>query len=83
MDLFLLLGITGMSMILVAFFLIQTHRVTADSLMFDLFNAFGSSLLVIYGISGRAWPFVILNAVFALYSFWDIAMHDLGKQRTK
>ena len=83
MDLFLLLGIGGMSMILVGFFLIQTHRVTADSLTFDLLNAVGSSLLVIYGISGRTWPFVILNAVLALYSFWDIARHDLNYRKNK
>jgi hypothetical protein len=78
-DFFMALGIVGMLMILAGFILIQTHRTSPDTLLYDALNFIGSSFLVIYGYVGRAWPFVILNAVFALYSLKDILFDDLGR----
>lgn len=77
MDLFLALGIIGMSMILIGFLLINMHKLTADSLLYDVLNFVGSTLLVISAIPPRAWPFIILNSVFALYSLKDILFSDL------
>lgn len=76
-DFFMVLGIVGMLMILAGFILIQTHRSTPDTLLYDGLNFVGSTFLVIYGYVGHAWPFVILNAVFALYSLKDILFDDL------
>ncbi len=71
-DLFLILGIIGMAIILIAFVLGQMHRLKQDDLLYDAMNAVGSSLLVAYAVNGRAWPFLILNAVWAVYSFKDV-----------
>ncbi len=79
-DPFLLIGIAGMLMILIGFLLINMHKLTADSTWYDVLNFAGSGLLVISALATRAWPFVILNAVFALYSLRDLLVVDL--QRT-
>ncbi len=52
-----------MTLILVGFFLIQSHKLSQDDLSYDILNCIGSVLLIIYGIAGKAWPFVILNDV--------------------
>ena len=68
----LLLGILGMILILIGFFGVQTHKMNQDALSYDILNFLGSALLVYYGVIGHAWPFVILNSVWALYSLKDI-----------
>lgn len=80
-DVYFLIGIMGMLCILAGFLLIQTHKLTADSLLYDTLNFLGSGMLVMYGISGKAWPFVILNGVFAAYSLWDV-LRDLHGRHT-
>lgn len=72
MDLFLGLGILGMAAILIAFLMEQRHKWSGDDLIYDFTNFVGSFLLVVYGLSGRAWPFVILNTIWALYSLKDV-----------
>ncbi len=74
-----LAGILGMCCILVGFFLVQSHRLSQDSLKYDLLNFMGSALLIWYGVTGKAWPFVILNSIWALYSLKDIVFSDLKK----
>ncbi len=69
-----------MLLILIGFFLIQSHTISQDDFSYDILNFIGSVLLIIYGIAGKAWPFVILNSVWALYSLKDIAQ-DLLKKR--
>lgn len=82
-DIYFLMGIVGMLCILAGFHLIQTHKLTADSLLYDVLNFVGSGLLVIYGIAGSSWPFVILNGVFALYSLYDIVKDLQGTHASK
>lgn len=79
-DIAFLIGFSGMLLILAGFLLLQRHYITADSLSYDLFNALGSMMLVGYGISARAWPFVLLNGVFGIYSLWDVFLVDLRKK---
>lgn len=81
-DLPLIAGIAGMLMILLGFFGVQTHRLSQDALRYDVLNAAGSLLLVYYGVVGHAWPFVILNSVWALYSLKDIVV-DLRKKKRR
>ena len=78
-DPFFITGIIGMILILLAFFMVQSHRWSQDDLIYDFVNFLGSLLLVIYGISGHAWPFVILNSVWGLYSLKDVLSDMLKK----
>ena len=77
MDPFLIIGTIGMVMILVAFLLIQNHKLSVDGLAYDLLNCIGCGLLVISAWPARLWPFIILNGIFALYSLRDIIWSDL------
>lgn len=74
MDPFLLLGIVGMACILLAFLLEQRGIWKNDGLAYDVANCLGSFLLVAYAIAGRSWPFIVLNAVWGLYSLYDVIM---------
>lgn len=82
MDPFLLVGILGMACILVAFLLEQRGVWKNDDLRYDLVNFIGSLLLVIYAIDGRSWPFIVLNAVWGLYSLRDVVV-DLRRSNGK
>ena len=80
LDPYFLMGIIGMLLILIAFLLLQRHYITQDDLSYDALNFFGSALLVIYGIVGHVWPFVILNGIFGLYSLIDM-ISDIKSQK--
>ncbi len=72
MDITLIIGITGTSLILIAFFLNQMGKWSADNMKYDLLNGVGSLLMVIYAVLLDSIPFLILNAVWALVSFKDV-----------
>lgn len=72
MNLPLLLGIVGMALILLAFFMGQIKRWSQDDLIYDLVNLVGSVLLVTYAIPSRSWPFIILNGTWAAVSLKDV-----------
>lgn len=81
LDPWLAAGIAGAACILWGFLMIQTHRWTEDDFIYDLANFVGSALLVAYGVAGRAWPFVVLNGVWAVYSLRDLP-GDLARRTT-
>ena len=80
-----LLGIAGTTIILIFFILEQTHKVNADERSYDFFNFLGGSILVAYAYLIEAWPFVVLNTVWALISLKDLAKMKGGlhKKRAK
>jgi len=82
-DIYLVLGIVGMVLILWGFLMIQAHRWNQDQLIYDTFNFVGSVLLVIYAVVGRAWPFVVLNTIWGLYSLKDILGALIQKKVTR
>ncbi len=82
-DPFFLMGIAGMILVLIGFFMVQSHRWSLDSIRYDIINLIGSVLLVFYSIAGKVWPFVILNGIWAIYSLKDV-LGDIvarGKKR--
>ncbi|MBM3227371.1 hypothetical protein FJZ27_00700 [Candidatus Peribacteria bacterium] len=82
MDIWLLMGIVGMALILMAFFLLETHRWSADGIAYDVCNLAGAVLLVINAFHGKAWPFLILNAVWGLVSLRDVILDCRGTHRS-
>lgn len=80
MDIFLLIGVLGMMFILYAFFMNQTNRWKNSSLQYDTVNFIGSLFLVIYALPPLAWPFLILNGVWAAVSLKDV-ISDLKRRR--
>ena len=60
--------LTGAALLLVAYALSQTGRIKGDSLLYLLFNALGSLLLLIDAVRAVQWGFIILEAAWFLFS---------------
>lgn len=82
MDKITLLGASGALLILIAFVMNQLHKWKDDYLIYDLTNFIGSALLVTYAVILKSYPFLVLNAVWALLSVRDIVI-DLRRNREK
>ena len=80
MNITLIIGVLGAATILVFFILEQSHKISNDSLLYDVGNFIGSVLLVIYGFLLNSIPFIILNLVWAIFSLKDIIV-DLRKTK--
>jgi lipid-A-disaccharide synthase-like uncharacterized protein len=76
------IGFTGMVLILFAFIMNQTHKWKDDSLGYDLVNAVGSVLLIVYAMFLNSYPFLILNGIWALVSLRDLVL-DVNRIRKK
>ncbi|MFA6305405.1 MAG: hypothetical protein WC651_01585 [Candidatus Gracilibacteria bacterium] len=76
------IGSLGAGLILLAFVLGQIHVWKVSYFSYDLMNALGSIFLVYYGYVGSAWPFVVLNTVWAIVSLKD-CVTDIMKNARK
>lgn len=72
------IGFVGMSLILIAFIMNQIKKWKDDDIIYDVFNAIGATLMVVYAFLIASYPFLILNSVWALVSIRDVII-DLKK----
>ena len=72
MDLITIIGVAGALIILAAFFLNETHRISEDSLVYDGMNLVGSFLLIVYAIALNSLPFLVLNGVWFAIALRDV-----------
>ncbi len=79
MDINTIIGVVGALIILAAFFLNETHRISEDSFVYDGMNLAGSLLLIEYAFVLGSLPFLILNGVWFLVSLRDV-ITDLKKK---
>lgn len=75
----LIIGFTGMLLVLFAFVMNQAEKWKDDMLVYDIFNAVGSLGMVYYAYTLKSWPFLILNAIWALVSLRDV-VSGFGKR---
>jgi hypothetical protein len=61
-----IIGSTGVALILIAFLLNLIGRMAADSRVYLVLNLIGATLTCISSIMIEFWPFVVLEAVWAL-----------------
>jgi len=59
-------GWVGMILIIVAYFLISTKRVTGQSRLYQLLNLFGAIGIIWNTFVQQAWPAMTLNVVWAI-----------------
>lgn len=81
MDLYTIVGICGASIILLAFILNELHHLSNDSLAYDIMNLVGAVLLCLYAYLISSWPFLVLNAVWAIVSARDVMIDLMRKPR--
>ena len=69
----LIIGILGMSFILIAFILNEINsKYNVNSILNNVLNIIGSSLLIYYALVLTGWPFLVLNIVWFLVASWKI-----------
>lgn len=64
------MGTAGVSILLLAFALNVSKRLDSNSVSYLLLNTIGALLAGISAILIRFWPFVVLEGVWALFSFF-------------
>jgi len=67
-----LIGFFGVFLILLAYVLNVTGKVTHKSLLFIILNFIGASMACLASILLNYWPFIILEAVWALVSLYSL-----------
>lgn len=72
MDIVLVIGASGMSLLLIAFVLNLFKKIMQNSIVYNVFNIIGSALLVYYAYILNSIPFIILEAVWALFAFYKL-----------
>ena len=73
-DINLIIGIIGMLLLLLAFALNLLKRVTEQSFSYILLNIIGAGTSTYYAYTLNAVPFIILEAVWALFAVYKLAI---------
>lgn len=60
------IGTGGAVLVLLAYFLVSSGRVSSSSIAFQLINLAGAGLLTTYALALRGWSLVFLNGVWAI-----------------
>ena len=71
----------GVSLILLAFLLLQLKRVHATNTIYLLLNAAGAGLAAYGSFLIKAWPFVVLEGVWALVAVISLVKSSYDKNR--
>lgn len=80
MDIYLIVGIVGALVTLVAFILNQIGKLDEKQLTYDVLNTASSMLLLIYALHGMIIPFIITNTVWLAVSLHDVLMTLIRKE---
>ena len=62
----------GAAGILIAFWALQTGRMTADQRSYQVLNLVGAGLLAAAAAMSAKWAFVVLNTVWAAVALWAL-----------
>jgi hypothetical protein len=68
----LIVGIIGMTLILVGFLLEEFTKFDHSTIRFNLINVVGAGLLIYYAYTLNSWPFIILNAVWLVAALYKL-----------
>jgi len=71
-NIFILAGIIGVSLIVIAYFLLQINKLSSNNLMFSLLNFFGSFLILISLFDEWNLPSFIIEIFWMLISLIGI-----------
>ena len=67
-----LLSAFGAAGILLAFWALQTGRMTSEQRLYQVLNLVGAGLLAAAAAMSEKWAFVVLNTVWALVALWAL-----------
>ena len=64
----MIIGSIGVGLLLLAFVLNITKKISEQSALYLLLNLFGALLAAWYAFDGKLYPFVVLELVWALFA---------------
>ena len=67
-----ILGWAGMVLIILAYYLLSTRKVSASSKAFNLINLFGGVFIIASALPTGLWPVVVLNAFWVIIALWAL-----------
>ncbi|MBW3004758.1 hypothetical protein KY310_02915 [Candidatus Woesearchaeota archaeon] len=79
----MIMGLIGAFIILLAFFMNQIHKWKSDSVIYDIANIIGSLLLAYYSYDLKAWPFLVLNLIWAGVSLRELQVDSAKKKKKR
>ncbi|MBK8045017.1 MAG: hypothetical protein IPK21_21625 [Haliscomenobacter sp.] len=74
------IGAAGVSVLLVAYVLSLRNILSKDGSAYALLNFLGAALACLASVMLRYWPFIILEAAWALVSLAALIPKTLGKR---
>ena len=83
MDLYLLSGITGASLILLGFIRVNSGRWGNKSGWYELDNLFGALLIGIYNFHHQAYATMVLNIVWVIVAIKGLESLAVRRKRSK
>jgi hypothetical protein len=72
MDTYTIIGVIGATVILITFLLNQFGKLSAESRLYDVANALGAFILIVYAYLLWSIPFLLLNTVWFVVSARDV-----------
>ena len=69
------IGFIGVFMILIAYFLNITGKISINQLSFILLNLVGAGMACLASILLNYWPFIILEGIWTLVSLYTLIKH--------
>jgi len=75
LDIYSIFGWLGMSLIILAYFLLSIKKLKPSSIFYNLLNFGGASGILINTFMTKSWPSVALNAIWM-----GIAIYSVAKQ---
>lgn len=73
------IGFIGLTLLLASFILNQMKRMDADSLIYNLMNAFGGYVLTYYAVMLNNYPFIILEFVWGSVAMYRLVTYKKEK----
>ncbi len=82
-DYAMIVGFSGMCLILLAYFLNLFHRISVNDTSYLLVNIAGCAILLYYGtlFEPIAWPIVFINAVWGVSAVWKLLLRPRKTRR--
>ncbi len=75
----MIIGTIGVLILLIAFGLNISHKITENSPLYLIMNIVGSLMAAWYAYVGNVYPFIVLEIVWAVTAFIRLIQNSRGK----